>query len=100
MEKKSELLNTSLIPFFESLSISQVVLYLVCYEMINHSKYCVVCYDENYLPPRRKNSRRELADYQPNSGTAVAYEYAERKNRNIINILNKVSIENISDILL
>lgn len=30
-KKKSELLNTSLIPFFESLSISQVVLYLVCY---------------------------------------------------------------------
>ena len=62
-------------------------------EMINHSKFCVVYYDENYMPPRRKNSRRDLFDYQPKSGTAVAYEYAERKNRNIINILNKVSIE-------
>ena len=69
-------------------------------EMINHSKYCVVYYDENYLPPRRRNSRRDLFDSQPKSGTAVAYEYAERKNRNIINILNKVSIENISDIFL
>ena len=27
-------------------------------EMINHSKFCVVYYDENYLPPRRKNSIR------------------------------------------
>ncbi len=57
-------------------------------EMINHSKFCVVYYDENYLPPRRKNSRRDLFDYQPKSGTKLAYEYAERKNRSIINLLS------------
>ena len=56
-------------------------------EMIIHSKFCVVYYDENYLPPRRKNSRRDLFDYQPKSGTAVAYEYAVRKKKQIINIL-------------
>ena len=56
-------------------------------EMINKSKFCVVYYDENYLPPRRKNSRRDLFDYQPKSGTAVAYEYALRKKKQIINIL-------------
>ena len=50
-------------------------------EMINHSKFCVVYYDENYLPPRCKNSRRDLFDYQPKSGTAVAYDYAVKKKK-------------------
>ena len=56
-------------------------------EMINHSKFCVVYYDEKYLPPRRKNSRRDLFDYQPKSGTAVAYNYARKKGCEIINVL-------------
>ena len=57
-------------------------------EMINKSDFCVVYYDENYLPPRRKNSRRDLTDYQPKSGTAVAYDYAVKKKKKIINLLN------------
>ena len=57
-------------------------------ELINQSKYCIVYYDENYLPPRRKNSRRDLFDYQPKSGTAVAYDYAIRKGSEIINAIN------------
>ena len=57
-------------------------------EMINKSDFCVVYYDENYLPPRRKNSRRDLFDYQPKSGTAVAYDYAVKKKKKIINLLN------------
>ena len=57
-------------------------------EMINKSKFCVVYYNEYYLPPRRRNSRRDLFDYQPRSGTKLAYEYAERKNRSIINLLS------------
>jgi len=56
-------------------------------EMINHSKFCVVYYDENYLPPRRKSSRRDLFDYQPKSGTEIAYKYARKKGCEIINIL-------------
>ena len=55
-------------------------------EMINKSDFCVVYYDKNYLPPRRKNSRRDLFDYQPKSGTAVAYDYAEKKKKIIINL--------------
>ena len=55
-------------------------------EMINKSDFCVVYYDENYLPPRRKNSRRDLTDYQPKSGTAVAYNYAIKKEKKIINV--------------
>ena len=55
-------------------------------EMINKSDFCVFYYDENYLPPRRKNSRRDLTDYQPKSGTAVAYGYAVKKKKEIINV--------------
>ena len=57
-------------------------------EMINKSKFCVVYYDESYLPPRRRNSRRDLTDYQPKSGTRIAYEYAIKKELTIINIFD------------
>lgn len=56
------------------------------YEMIDNSSYCVIYYDENYMPPRRKNSRRELFDYQPNSGTKLAYDYAVKKGKSIMNL--------------
>ncbi len=55
-------------------------------EMINKSDFCVVYYDENYLPPRRKNSKRDLIDYQPKSGTRVAYDYAIKKRLIITNV--------------
>jgi len=55
-------------------------------EMINMSKYCVAYYDKNYLPPRRKNGKKALHDYQPESGTTVAYAYALKKGKEIINI--------------
>lgn len=62
--------------------------YVECnYEMINNSRYCVIYYDENYMPPRRKNSRRDLFDYQPKSGTAVAFDYAKRKGIITTNVL-------------
>jgi hypothetical protein len=41
----------------------------------------VVYYDENYAPPRRRNSRRNLLDYKPKSGTKVAYDYAVKKKK-------------------
>ena len=44
-------------------------------------------YDENYAPPRRRNSRRDLTDYQPKSGTRLAYDYAVKKGKEIINVL-------------
>ncbi len=56
------------------------------YEMIDNSHYCVIYYDENYRPPRRKNSKRDLCDYQPNSGTKRAYDYAQKKGLKIVNI--------------
>lgn len=54
------------------------------YEMIDNSDFCVVYYNESYSPPKRKNSRRDLMEYQPKSGTKTAYEYAKRKKKVII----------------
>ena len=61
------------------------------YEMIDNSNYCVIYYDENYMPPRRKNSRRDFFDYQPKSGTAVAYDYAVKKGKSIMNLCTNES---------
>ncbi len=60
------------------------------HEMINRSKFCVVYYDRGYLPPRRKTGRRDVFDYQPKSGTAVAYAYAVRKKKEIINVFENI----------
>ena len=56
------------------------------YEMIDNSSYCICYYDENYAPPRRKNSRRDLFDYQPKSGTRMAFDYANKRNLVIYNV--------------
>ena len=56
------------------------------YEMIDNSDYCVVYYDKDYIPPRRKNSKRDLIEYQPMSGTKLAYDYAKKKNKKVINL--------------
>lgn len=56
------------------------------YEMIDKSDFAIVYYDADYLPLRRKNSRRDLFDYQPKSGTKVAYDYAVKKCERVINV--------------
>ena len=60
------------------------------YEMINKSDICIVYFKDGYLPPRRKNSRRDLFDYQPKSGTGKAYKYAVQKKRTIINLAEDI----------
>lgn len=57
-------------------------------EMIDNSDVCVFYYNKDYLPPRRKQSKRHVLDYQPQSGTAIAYEYAKRKKKTIINLFD------------
>ena len=59
------------------------------YEMIDNSSYCIIYFDENYMPPRRKNSKRDLFDYQPKSGTKLAYDYAVKKKLKIVNLKHK-----------
>ena len=55
-------------------------------EMIDNSRFCIVYYNKNYSPPRRRSSNRALSDYQPKSGTAVAYDYAVKKKKEIKNL--------------
>ncbi len=56
------------------------------YSMIDHSTYCVVYYDPDYQPPKRKQSKYDAVSYRPNSGTKLAYSYALSKNRQIVNV--------------
>ncbi len=56
--------------------------------MVRESDVCIFYYDENYQPARRRTSRHDLTDYQPKSGTALAYAYAESKKKRIINCFN------------
>lgn len=57
-------------------------------EMIDKSQFCIVYYDKDYLPPKRKNSRKDLTDYQPKSGTALAYNYSIKKGKKVINLFS------------
>ena len=34
-------------------------------EMINKSKFCIMYFNENYVPPRRNKRNTDLTDYQP-----------------------------------
>ena len=57
------------------------------YEMINDSAYCVFYYNENYIPPiKRQNKHKLLLPSRRNSGTKIAYEYAKKKKKEIINL--------------
>ena len=52
--------------------------------MIDRSDICIVYYDENYLPPKRKSSSGNISTYQPKSGTKIACEYAQKKKKAVI----------------
>ncbi len=57
------------------------------YEIIDKSSLCIVYFKDGYLPPKRKTgSFNMLLDYQPKSGTGIAYKYAVQKKRKIINL--------------
>jgi len=56
------------------------------FEMIDKSDICILYYSEEYLPPKRKRCKTDLTDYQPKSGTRIAFEYATRKKKCIINL--------------
>lgn len=55
-------------------------------KMIDEANFCVFYYCDRYAPPKRKYSRRDVVEYQPKSGTTLAYEYAKRKKKLIINV--------------
>lgn len=52
------------------------------YEMIDRSSFCIVYYNETYVPA--KSSYKPSASTK--SGTKIAYDYARKKRRKIINV--------------
>ena len=57
------------------------------YEMIDSSACCVFYYNENYVPPlSRQPERNALLQTERNSGTKIAYNYAVKRNKTIINL--------------
>ena len=63
-------------------------------EMIDASDYCIFYYNSEYQPPKRKYSKRSVGEYQPKSGTALSFEYANQRKHGeysikIINIWEK-----------
>lgn len=56
--------------------------------MIDDSDICVFYYNESYTPSPRRHSKKELFPYLPKSGTRLAYDYAKRKQKKIINVFN------------
>ena len=56
-------------------------------EMIDKSTYCVFYYDESYIPAiKRQPKHTPLKSYQRSSGTKIAYAYAVKKEKHIINL--------------
>lgn len=54
-------------------------------EMIDKSSFCVIYYNENYVPAQ-KNIGRGFEKSSPKSGTKIAYDYALKKKTMIINL--------------
>ena len=57
------------------------------YEMIDNSTYCVFYYNQNYSPQPVKNLKKnKILSVKRNSGTKIAYEYAVKRKKQIINL--------------
>ena len=54
--------------------------------MIRESDVCVFDYDPAYSPPRRRVSKHSVTDYQPQSGIALAYAYAVKSGKRVVNL--------------
>ena len=69
-------------------------------DMIDASDFCVSYYNPYYLPPKRKQSKISLSEYQPKSGTQLALDYAYQRKRGgkEITIVNLCEEENEEDL--
>lgn len=59
------------------------------FEMIDNSTYCVFYYNETYTPSPKRNA---MLTSRRKSGTKIAYEYAIKKKKQIINLYKKVGV--------
>ncbi len=55
-------------------------------EMIDNSTYCAFYYNEDYIPPIKRQFKKRAFPSRCNSGTKIAYEYATKKKKEIINL--------------
>lgn len=61
------------------------------HEMIDRSTYCVFYYNENYIAPlKRQRKHNMLLPSRRNSGTKIAYKYATKQKKEIINLYKAV----------
>ncbi len=56
--------------------------------MIRASDVCVFYYSESYQPERRRETKRSVGTYQPKSGTRLAYDFAVKQKKKIINLFS------------
>lgn len=54
--------------------------------MIDKADLCIFYYDKNYEPPLKPAARGRVFGEQPQSGTKIAYEYAVKKQKEIVNL--------------
>lgn len=54
--------------------------------MIDESEFCVFYYDEKYLPEKQKTGNGAIKEYNSKSGTGIAYKYAVKRKKKIINL--------------
>ena len=55
--------------------------------MIDNSNFCIFYYNKDYIPPLKTKSRNDIfPPTKRNSGTKIAYEYALKKKKEIINL--------------
>ncbi len=74
------------VPFKKNVKPNKNIYIMRNQEMIDASDICIFYYNKKYIPPRRKKSKYALVDFQPKSGTAIAFAYAKQKKKKIINI--------------
>lgn len=61
------------------------------YEMIDNSTCCVFYYNENYVPASKRPSKHAmLLPSKRNSGTKIAYNYAIKKKKEVINLYKQL----------
>lgn len=62
------------------------------FEMIDNSAFCIFYYNENYVPISNTRQKHNMPlPSKRNSGTKIAYDYAKKKNKEIINIYRQSS---------
>lgn len=60
------------------------------YHMIDKADLCIFYYNKNYKPPLKPTTKSRITRKQPKSGTNVAYEYAVKQQKEIINLFKLI----------